>query len=260
MTRDIFTAIVENQESGKPFVLATIIRAAGHTPRDAGARMLVYADGSIEGTIGGGNFEKLVIDDCLRLLDDDSYHLMKSYKFEESGDDSTGMLCGGEVDVFMETFAKPDSLIIFGGGHICRALTEVASDLGFKITVVDSRPEIIELYTPPVRTVLTDEHYNDNFPEIDKNSYVVIVTHGHKHDREILVKVINLDFAYLGMIGSHKKIAKTYESLSAEGIDKMLLDKIHAPIGLDIGAEGPREIAVSIAAELIAVRRKYWKK
>lgn len=256
MTEDIHAVIADNRKQGKSFVLATIIKIAGHTPRDVGARMLVYPDGSIYGTIGGGNFEKSIIEDCLSLLNGNSEHLLKTYKFQGTGDDSTGMLCGGEAQVFMEVFAKPDTLLIFGGGHVGGALAEVAARLEFKIIIVDSRPNILESYRLPVQTILTDENYDDNIPEIGPESYVVIVTHGHKHDQKILSRVIKDDCAYIGMIGSPRKIAATFSALEQEGIDKALFDKVHAPIGLDIGAEGPQEIAVAIAAELIAVRKK----
>lgn len=257
---NIYSQIAENLTLSRSFVLATIIKTSGHTPRDAGAKMLVYADGSIDSTIGGGKFEKLVIDDCLSLFKGDLNNLLKSYSFEESGPDSTEMICGGEALVFMELFAKPETLIIFGGGHVGRALVNISKDLNFKIVVIDNRPDILKNYQPPIETILTNDNYSDSFPRIDKNSYIVIVTHGHKYDKEILAKVINKDCAYIGMIGSQNKIAQTYSSLEKEGIEKSLLEKVYSPIGLKIGAEGPYEIAVSIAAELIAARRKHLKK
>lgn len=257
---DIFSEIVENRLNGRQFILTTIVETSGHSPRDAGAKMIVYPDGAISGTIGGGNFEKMVIDDCLKMFNDPSSCLLKHYLFEETGPDSTAMLCGGEARVFMESFAALDSLIIFGGGHICRALVSIASPLNFKITVVDNRPEILKEYQLPTNTIYAGTNYASNFPRFGKNCYVVIVTHGHKFDKEILAKVIREDCAYIGMIGSHKKIAQTFAALEKEGIDKTLLAKVHSPIGLDIGAEGPYEIAIAIAAELIAVQRHNPKK
>ncbi len=253
---DIYMEITNCVALGKPFVLATLVRTAGSVPREVGAKMLVFADGSISGTIGGGTFEKMVIDDCLVLFGGNSGSLLKSYLLQESGPGAIGMYCGGKADVFMERFSSPDKLYIFGGGHIGRDLARVASDLNFRIVVIDDRPDILAQYQNPVETILTDSDYNRNFPVVDKNSYVVIVTRGHKYDRQVLAKVINRDCAYIGMIGSKNKIAKTFASLEEEGIEKSKLENVHSPIGLSIGAEGPYEIAIAIAAEIIAVKRK----
>ena len=258
--KDIFTETAENKASGKAFVLATMVEASGHTPRDPGAKMIVYPDGTISGTIGGGNFEKLVIEDCQRMFAESKGYLLKHYLFEETGLDSTAMICGGEARVFMELFAQPEKLVIFGGGHVCRALVEVSRGLDFKITIVDNRQEILQNYGPPVTAIYAGDSYADNYPSLDTHSYVVIVTQGHKYDKDILGRVIKTDCAYIGMIGSRKKIAQTYASLEKQGIDKALLAKVHSPIGLNIGAEGPHEIAVAIAAELIATRRKNRKR
>jgi xanthine dehydrogenase accessory factor len=253
---EIYREIAKYLDQGKPFILATLIRVSGSAPREAGAKMLVFSDGSISGTIGGGNFEKMVIDDCLALFGGDSASLLKSYLFQESGPEATGMFCGGKADVFMERFSSPDKLFIFGGGHIGRDLARVASDLNFRIAVIDDRPEILAQYQKPIETILTDSDYNRDFPVVDKNSYVVIVTRGHKCDRQVLAKVIYQDCAYIGMIGSKNKISKTFASLEEEGIEKSKLENVHSPIGLAIGAEGPYEIAIAIAAEIIAVKRK----
>jgi xanthine dehydrogenase accessory factor len=256
MIMEIFREIAEHLEAGRPFVLATLIKTAGSVPRDVGAKMIVFPDGTISGTIGGGNFEKMVIDDSLALFGGESSSLLKSYLLEESGPDATGMFCGGKAEVFLERFSRPDTLYIFGGGHIGRDLTKIALGFSFRIIVTDDRADILAQYQKPVETILTDAEFNLNFPEVDKSSYVVIVTHGHKCDREVLAKVINRDCAYIGMIGSRTKISKTFASLEESGVEKAKLEKVHSPIGLDIGAEGPYEIAVAIAAEIIAAKRK----
>ncbi len=253
---EILKELAEYLDQGKPFVLTTLVRTSGSVPRDPGARMLVFADGSISGTIGGGKFEKMVIDDALALFGGDANHLMKSYLLDETGPDAIGMYCGGKADVFFERHMRADTLYIFGGGHIGRDLAKIVSGLNFKIVVIDDRPEILGQYQKPVETILTDAEFSQNFPQIDANSHVVIVTHGHKGDRQVLAKVINTECAYIGMIGSRNKIARTYESLEKDGVEKARLEKVHSPIGLDIGAEGPYEIAIAIAAELIEVRRK----
>ncbi|UCE67586.1 MAG: XdhC family protein, partial [Candidatus Zixiibacteriota bacterium] len=155
-TSDIFKEINCKIAAGKPFVLATIVQTAGSSPRRPGARMLVYPDGSIYGTIGGGKFEKLVIDDGVGLLNGNQETRLKIYKFTGEGSDSTGMSCGGEAKVFMEKYGKPKRLVIFGGGHVGRDLVKVAKDLDFSITVVDDRKDILESYDPGIKTVLTD--------------------------------------------------------------------------------------------------------
>ncbi|UCG60832.1 MAG: XdhC family protein [Candidatus Zixiibacteriota bacterium] len=251
---DIFEEIRDRKKAGQPFVLATIITTAGASPRAPGARMLVFPDGKISGTIGGGAFEKLVIDDCLQLLKTGNKHLFKRYSFTETGADATGMSCGGEAEVFMEASAKLKRLIIFGGGHICRDLVKLARGSDFSITVVDSRPEILSEYNSPVTTVQTDSGYQENFPALDGDSYIVIVTHSHKADRPVLERVLKEKCAYVGMIGSKNKVAEMHAALEKSGLDRKLLETVHAPIGLDIKSEGPYEIAVSIMAELIAVK------
>ncbi|HBC47098.1 MAG TPA: hypothetical protein DCZ43_08640, partial [candidate division Zixibacteria bacterium] len=183
---EIFREIAEHLDSGRPFVLATLIKTAGSVPRDVGAKMIVFPDGTISGTIGGGNFEKMVIDDSLALFGSESSFILKNYLLEESGPDATGMFCGGKAEVFLERFSRPDTLYIFGGGHIGRDLAKIALGLSFRIVVTDDRAEILAQYQKPVETILTDAEFNLNFPEVDKNSYVVIVTHGHRCDREVL--------------------------------------------------------------------------
>jgi len=285
LVADIFREVVEKREAGSTFVLATMVRTQGSAPRDVGAKMLVFPGGSISGTIGGGTFEKMVIDDCLALLElggqragdlsdeagekapagkmakgepslSASPTLLKTYRFSRSGPEATGMCCGGEADVFMEVFAPPDRLIIFGGGHVARDLVKIAAGLDFKITVIDSRRDILGNYEKPVETILTNAEYDDGIPSLDARSYVVIVTHSHVIDRRVLARVIGKNVAYLGMIGSKSKISDTAAFLKAYDIDESLLSKVHTPIGLDIGAEGPYEIALAIAAELIESRRK----
>ncbi|KPJ61065.1 MAG: hypothetical protein AMJ46_03620 [Latescibacteria bacterium DG_63] len=253
---DILKEMAKKLEAGETFVLASIVRTAGSSPREVGTKMLVHPNGSISGTIGGGKFERLVTDDCLAMLKTDRSHLLKTYEFTSSGHDAIDASCGGEAEVFMEVFTTPERLIIFGGGHVGKELVRIAEGLEFRITVVDDRQDILSQYREPVETVITDPEYEENFPALDKTNYVVIVTRSHASDRAILSRVVTQDVAYVGMIGSKNKISKTFSFLKELGIDESLFDKVHTPIGLDIAAEGPSEIAVAIAAELIATRRK----
>jgi xanthine dehydrogenase accessory factor len=253
---EIHREMAEKRDAGEIFVLASIVRTAGSSPRETGAKMLVYPDGSISGTIGGGKFERLVMDDCLALIDGGRPHLLKTYRFTSSGPDATGMSCGGEAEVFMEVFTKSERLIIFGGGHVGKELVRIAEGLEFRITVVDDREDILEQYSTPVETVLTDSKYEKDLPAVDETSYVVILTRSHECDRAVLSRVIRQDVAYVGMIGSERKISETRAFLKESGIEDSLFDRVYTPIGLDIAAEGPCEIAVAIAAELIATRKK----
>jgi xanthine dehydrogenase accessory factor len=179
-------------------------------------------------------------------------HLLKKYSFVKGGTGATGMSCGGEAEVFMEVYGSPKKLIIFGGGHIGRDLAKLAFGSEFQITVIDDRPDILSTHDKSVTTLQTDSEYLENSPPLDRNCYVVIVTRSHIIDQSILARVINEDYAYIGMIGSKAKVANVLKNLEQSGIDKKLLDKVHAPIGLDIKGEGPYEIAVSIMAEIIA--------
>lgn len=251
---NIFKEILNRQKAGQPFVLATIVKTSGPSPRDAGAKMLVYPDGSISETIGGGTFEKLVIEDCRELLRGNTKHLLKKYNFTDIGEDATGMACGGKAEVFMEVCNRAKRLIIFGGGHIGRELTRLAATSDFSLTVVDNRPDILQNFDESVNTILTDPEYRDNSPTFDSDCYVVIVTHSHNFDQPILARVLKENCAYIGMIGSKAKIAKIYASLEKAGFDRIQLEQVYSPIGLNIKSEGPHEIAVSILAEIIAVK------
>ncbi len=252
----IYNEVARRREAGETFVLAAIVRTSGSSPREVGTKMLVFPDGSISGTIGGGKFERLVMDDCLALIEEGRFHLLKTYRFTSSGPDATGMSCGGEAEVFMELFTKPERLIIFGGGHVGKELARIAEGLDFRISVVDDRGDILKQYGMPVETIQTDSTYQKNLPAVDRSCYVVILTRSHACDRTVLSRMITQDAAYVGMIGSKRKIAETLGFLKEAGIDESLFERIYTPIGLDIGAEDPCEIAIAIAAELVAVKRK----
>lgn len=253
---NIYHEIIENLESGSLFVLATIVKTSGSTPRKTGAKMIVYPDGRISGTLGGGYFERDVIRDCLKLIESHSLNLMKKYSFSLLGENSTGMCCGGNVEVYMEVHKKPIRLIIFGGGHIGKELVRLANGSGFVVTVVDDRKEIIDSFKDIVDTKLAEIDYAANLPNIDENCFVVIVSRSHQTDRVIVQSILNNKCRYIGLIGSKTKTGKMFSYLKGIGIDQSLLDRIHTPIGLDINAEGPYEISVSILAELIAVKNE----
>ena len=253
---EILKEINDNLSQNKIFVLATITNVTGSSPRKIGAKMIVYPDSNISGTVGGGYFEKMVIDDCLKLIKSGTKHLHQKYNFSQSGENPTGMCCGGTADVFMEFYSGMNKLIIYGGGHVGKELAKLASNVGFQIMVVDDRDEVIETFKTGISTFKTDSDYKTNLPEVDSNSYLAVVTRSHKTDQAIIEQLIEKDCKYIGMIGSKSKINKLFKHLKEIGIDDKYIKRVHAPIGLDINAEGPFEIAVSILAELIAVKNK----
>ncbi|PJC76176.1 MAG: xanthine dehydrogenase accessory protein XdhC [Syntrophobacterales bacterium CG_4_8_14_3_um_filter_49_14] len=247
---DIFEEIVAAKKSNVPVVLATVIESLGSAPREEGARMLIKSDGSIVGTIGGGAIEKKIIDEAMTLMNAPASKLVR-YELED-----IGMACGGGMSVFLEPIRQLPQLIIFGAGHIGKALSQLGKMLDFVVTVVDNRQEFANKERLPwVDTVIAEDyqqvidklHYSDNM-------YMVILTHKHTHDFEILEQLIHKPFHYLGMIGSKTKVAKEFQQLRDKGISKNSTQKIHSPIGISIGANTPAEIAISIAAELVAVR------
>ncbi len=239
---------------GELFALATIVRTAGSSPRRAGAKMIIFPGGKISGTIGGGKLEATVIAEALDLIGSTEGNRLKTFRFTKSGPDAIGMTCGGEADLFIEVFRGPLTLFIFGGGHIGRELIRLAIGSGFSSVLIDDRSEILECYDAVITTHMAGENFETDLPEISDDAYVVIVTRSHKTDTIILRGLINKELTYLGMMGSKAKISKIFIALKEDGFEQAALDRIHTPIGLDIKAEGPYEIALSIMAELIAVR------
>lgn len=247
---DIFEEIVAVKNAGTPAVLATVIESLGSSPGKPGARMLIKTDGSTVGTIGGGAIEKRMIDEAMNLMNGTESKFLK-YKLEE-----LGMACGGDMSVFLEPLERAPELLIFGAGHIGTALSKIGKMLGFTTIVVDNRPE----FANRERLSLADRIIADDYQKVlqdisfSDTTYIVILTHRHIHDFEILDHCAKQPFHYLGMIGSRKKVAKAFQQLKDKGADEETIKRIHAPIGIEIGAEKPEEIAVSIAAELVAIR------
>jgi len=250
---DIFEEIVALRQRGENGVIVTITEAKGSVPREAGAKMLVKADGSINGTVGGGTLEKRLIEEAMVALKSET---PKSVHFDLGKDLS--MSCGGAISAFIEPLIRMPQLIIFGAGHIGSVLTKIAKMLGFRVVVADNRPEFANSTRLPDADILYAESYQNNLAQInfDSDTYIVIVTHQHAHDQQILEYCVRKPFAYIGMIGSKTKVKKAFEQLRNKGVEEEMIAKIYSPIGLEIGAQTPAEIAVSIAAELIAVKNR----
>ena len=247
---DIFEEIALVKKSGIKAMLATVIESIGSAPGKPGARMIVKEDGSTAGTIGGGAVEKKITEVALECIEGAETKVIK-YKLED-----LGMACGGGMSIFLEPLLSAPDLIIFGAGHIGSALSRVGSLLGFATTVVDSREEFANRERLPWADRILAQDYQNALQQLSftDNSYLVILTHRHANDFEILEYCIEKPFNYLGMIGSRKKVATAFQQLRDKGISEESIKRVHSPIGISIGAETPEEIAVAIAAQLIAVR------
>jgi xanthine dehydrogenase accessory factor len=253
---DIYQEIVRIRAEGGEAALATIVSATGSTPREKGAKMLVKADGSILGTIGGGSLEAQVIKEALKAIGEGKPRQLHFSLTAKEGE-AEGMLCGGEAEVFIEPILTPPTLYIFGGGHISLPLAKMGKLLGFKIAVIDDRAEFANADRFPEADTILAEDFSKSFSrlKIDKTSYIVIVTRNHQYDDMVLEWAVETKAKYLGMIGSKTKTKAVFSHLVAKGISKEKLARVHAPIGLEINAQTPEEIAVSILAEIVKVRR-----
>jgi len=275
----LWQKVVASLAVRRPVVVATVVRESGSVPRRSGAKMLVYPDGSTCGTVGGGAFEQCVIRDALAALHQGTSRI-RGYSFNPapagaSGDtipiskqpeigscprdETFGAVCGGRAELFLEVVMPADRLLIVGGGHCGRALAQAASLLDFSIVVADDREAALEPQNfafSGVEALLHLSSDSGGLPEPDAQTYVVVLTKGHLSDTEALRRVIRSPAAYIGMIGSARKREVVFEKLRAEGIAPELLARVHVPIGLEIGADSPAEIAVSILAEIIQERAR----
>jgi len=253
---DFFERIAELIKRHKRIVLATVVSTGGSAPREAGARMAVLPDGSIVGTVGGGILEKKVIEDALEVLNEDRPRLAR-YDLTEEKDGGIGAECGGRSEVFLEPVGSAPHLLILGAGHVGLALARLGQEAGFRITIVDDRPAFTGQAARPGVTVLDsapDDHSLRS--RVTPETAVVVVTRSHGLDRSSLANLLGSPAFYVGMIGSRRKVSKEMEALRADGFDEKTLAAVHAPVGLDIGAETPSEIALAILAEIVAVRRR----
>ncbi|VGO17362.1 putative xanthine dehydrogenase subunit A [Pontiella desulfatans] len=256
---DIYPALLQELRNGTPFVVATVIGTKGSTPREKGAKMLVRSDGSISGTIGGGKFESLVVEAAAQTLATGELET-RTFPLHEHDNESFGAICGGEVTVLLEPHAMKQRLLISGAGHCGQALAELALNCGWPVTVFDDREELFDtsFYRDERLHLCTEANALDRFA-FQRGDCMVLVSKGHPEDRAALRSILNRNpaprLAYLGMIGSERKVSMVLSSLEEEGFSKSELEKVYAPIGLDIGSESPAEIAVSIMAEILQVTR-----
>ena len=254
---DIYEEIVKLRRDGRRGAVATIVNARGSIPSFRTAKMLVRDDGSICGTIGGGCVEAEVWQAAREVMEQEKPRTL-TFNLNQDPKYDTGLVCGGTLDIFLEPILPAALLYIFGAGHVAASLYKTAKDTGFDVIVVDDR----ETYANRERFPEAQEVIADDFEramerlDIPESAYIVIVTRGHRDDMRVLRWAVGTKARYVGMIGSKRKTIAIFRELQREGLPTKLFERVHAPIGLDLGAVTPEEIAISITAELIAVRRK----
>lgn len=243
-------------ERGEAVALVTIVRSNGSTPQRVGAKMLVYADGRTVGTIGGGCYEHDALGKAREAIASGRPVLMK-YDLNDDFVEESGLICGGQMEVYIDPLAPQASLYIIGAGHVGWHLARSAREVGFRIHVIDDREKFAnrERFPDAGEIVVDDIAAWLHRTDLPPSAFVVVVTRGHTHDFEALRALAARDLRYVGLIGSRAKVARIFDALEQEGMPAECLQRVHAPIGLDIGAVSPAEIAISILAELVAVRR-----
>jgi len=253
---DIYEQIVELRRQGRRGAVATITNVRGSIPSFQTAKMLVRDDGSIAGTIGGGCVEAEVWQAAREVMEEEKPRTL-TFNLNNNPKYDTGLVCGGTLDVFIEPVLPPALLYIFGAGHVAYNLYKVATIAGFDVVVVDDREAYANRERFPDAREVIAEDFETVTARLDppESSHIVIVTRGHRDDMRVLRWAVNTRARYLGMIGSKRKTISIYKELEKEGIPAEKFANVHAPVGLEIGAVTPEEIAVAIVAEMIAVRR-----
>ena len=257
MNHEVFAALGEAMSRGEEVALVTIVSANGSVPQRVGAKMLVHADGRIVGTIGGGCYENEALQKAREALKTRKAYTVR-YELADDFAAESGLICGGQMEIFIEPIEPSPAVYVFGAGHVGQFVGRVAHDAGFQVHVVDDRAKFANRERFPDAT----EIVVDDIPAwimrttLPSTAYAVVVTRGHRYDLDTMRALAPRTLRYLGLIGSRAKVKRIYDALIEESsVQVEQLEKIHAPIGLDIGAVTPQEIAVAIVAELIAVRR-----
>lgn len=254
---DIFDEIVRLRKLGQKCAVATIVQVNGSIPSYESAKMVVREDGSMAGTIGGGCVEAEVWNAAREVIASERPKQMKFSLGQDAAYDN-GLICGGQLEIFIEPVVPNPKAFIFGAGHISKSLSKVANLAGFASIIVDNRETYANKDRFPEAEEVLAEEYADVFPKLDirDTSYVIIVTRGHRDDMLVLQWAVNTPARYIAMIGSRRKVLSVIKELEREGPPHGAFERIHAPMGFEIGAITPEEIAVSVVAEMIAVRRQ----
>ncbi len=253
---DLFDEIVRLRRAGQKCALATIVQVNGSIPSYESAKLLVREDGSMIGTIGGGCVEAEVWNAAREVIGTERPRHMKFSLGQDAAYDN-GLICGGQLEVFVEAIVPQPKAYIFGAGHISKSLCKVATMAGFAVSVIDNREQYANRERFPEAEEVHAEEYEDLFPRlaVRDTSYLIIVTRGHRDDMRVLRWAIETPARYIAMIGSKRKVIGVMKELEKEGVGKAGLERLFAPMGFEIGAITPEEIAVSVVAEMIAARR-----
>lgn len=254
---DVLEEAVRLRRAGQRCALATIIQVNGSIPSYECARMLIREDGSLAGTIGGGCVEAEVWTAAREAMETGRARRMQFSLGEDAAYDN-GLICGGQLEVFVEPLHPEPEAILFGAGHISRSLCQVAHLAGFRTVIVDNRESFANRERFPLASEIFAEEYEEVYGKltVHTSTYLVIVTRGHRDDMRVLKWAVHTPARYIAMIGSQRKVLSVFRELEKEGTAPELFERVHAPMGLDIGALTPEEIAISVGAEMIAVRRQ----
>ena len=245
---NVFEAASEACRKGIAVAMATIIEASGSTPRSSGARMLVYADKKIVGSVGGGELERKVIDLAVEAIQKHQH-----MRYSSQLDVEKGMRCAGKVEIYIEPLLVQTQLFLFGAGHVAQALVGVLERLNYGVTVIDDRPALLnEQKFPSVHRVLCDPVEFAKELKSSSKTHFILMTHLHERDQELASILITKPHSWMGILGSARKSRLIQKNLLEMGIGEERIQSIQSPIGLDIGAQNPNEIAISIAAQLLA--------
>jgi xanthine dehydrogenase accessory factor len=255
--KEVLEAAVRATGTGEPAALVTVVSTEGSTPQKAGAKMVVYPDGRIVGTIGGGCVEAEMTWRARHVIETGQAQLT-SYDLtpDQAGED--GLVCGGRMQVFIEPMIGTPTLCLFGAGHVAQPLARIAKMAGFRVEVADDRAKFAnaERFPDADRILVEDLATAAGHLTLGPNTYAVVVTRGHNGDTEALAAVLGRGLRFVGLLGSRAKLVHIATALEERGVPREEVARIHCPLGLSIGAATPEEIAVSILAELIAVRHR----
>jgi len=256
MKQTIFQALAELENNHGAAALCTVTKSEGSTPRHVGSKMLVYPDGKFVGTVGGGDLEHRVLDEAWMAISDGQSRLLH-YNMADPSRGDPGV-CGGQVEVFVEPILPPALIIVIGAGHVGKAVVHLAKWLGFRVAVCDDRAE----FCTPEATPGADSYHPvtmDKLPEhinIDKRTSLILTTRGSSVDAAGMVPLLDSAAGYIGVIGSRRRWATTFKALKEKGVSEEKIARVHSPMGLELQAETPEEIAVSILAEVMMLKAK----
>lgn len=256
MTQPIYQALSELEKNNESAALCTVVKSEGSTPRHVGSKMLVYPDGKFIGTIGGGDLEHRVLDEAWMAIAEGTARTLKYSMVDPSRGDPG--VCGGTVEVFVEPILPPAMVVVIGGGHVGKAVVHLAKWLGFRVVVSDDREE----FCNPESVPGADAYYPcpmaelPNQLKVTRQTYLVVTSRGSGVDAAGLPPLLESDAAYIGVIGSRRRWLTTVKALKEGGVSDEKIARVHSPIGLELNAETPEEIAVSIMAEILMLRDK----